>query len=757
MKRTIEKKFSVFSLRINSQFPFIHFDVFRTIYSVNEKSCEFSIKGVLLTLILALLPRYWDACPWDAGTGIAIGGAIAVLWTIFTFIRFRIKVRKLDEAAAYKPAPKAYNQAPPPRQKIIETEAPTTTFDVTKKYFIAKYSDEIAFWKTEGCRYLILTETAADMTLFLADNENYKHYRPYLCHIDTVVQLANMIGCHRIRMITESGSYTRPLTDITSQPYNDLLEDTLKSQDELFVVVAHSEDGAHYITSDDSLIVCLSKRDADALGLQLSTRNEVQSVNVQELRDIVVQVDGLCILDGNKTALYNKPNTHVLPILDRIKPIDINQQTTHHDLNAPAQPNTSHDTTCWNSDFATHTQRYVDEDDITKNTIFAKNTFLSFDGNKTMRNSNVLLLGGTERGEYNRYSNFIIPNMLTQSCNFVTIDSHGALTESVHDQLKELGYEVMVLNLKDFTPSDKYNPFDYLETDAGVQSLSEVFIQNTRMDASKNSYDPFVERSERIILQACISYLLNTQPKNKHNFSSVHEFLNTNNPEMLREIFANAISNAPSDDVAKCFKTVSEMSPKNLMSILISLKMRLIMFGMTAFQNITNEDTIDLYSMQEGKKALFIIAPPNNNGFNVIATMLLSQLMHITLAFGRNKNKHLRFFINATTSSGYISDLCRTIPMARASNASVVLAVSTIGQLQSMYPDVWDSASSAMDSLLYLGSDDKSTIDYTAKRIISSKTLDKSLTEITTDLTLLKEDECIVMIQGIKPFKDKKF
>jgi type IV secretory pathway TraG/TraD family ATPase VirD4 len=94
--------------------------------------------------------------------------------------------------------------------------------------------------------------------------------------------------------------------------------------------------------------------------------------------------------------------------------------------------------------------------------------------------------------------------------------------------------------------------------------------------------------------------------------------------------------------------------------------------------------------------------------------------------------------------------------MARASNSSVVLSVSNIGQLQAMYPDVWDSASDSMDSLLYLGSDDTSTIDYTAKCILNSKTLDKPLTEITTGLTLLKEDECIVMIRGIQPFKDKK-
>ena len=318
MQRTIEQKFNTLSLRINNHFPFIHFDVFRTIYSVNGQSCEFSIKGVLLTLILALLPNFWDACLWNTGTGITIGVVIAVLWNVFAFMRFRAKVRKLKEMAACEPEPEVYHRAPPPQQKIITKEAPVTKFDVTKRYFIAKCGSQIAFNQTEECRYLILAETDANMRLLLADNEDLKHYKPSLCHIDTVVQLADRNGCNGIKMITESGSYTRPLTDITSQPYHDMLEDTLKSQDELFAIVTYSENGGYYITSDCGLVVCLSMMDADALGLQASTRYEVKALNIKELRDIVARTGGLCILDGSKSALYYKQKEHVLPILDRM-------------------------------------------------------------------------------------------------------------------------------------------------------------------------------------------------------------------------------------------------------------------------------------------------------------------------------------------------------------------------------------------------------------------------------------------------------
>lgn len=318
MQKTIEQKFSTLSLSINNHFPFIHLNVFRTIYSVNGQSCEFSLKGVLLTLILALLPNFWDACPWNMGIGIAIGAVIAVLWNIFAFMRFRAKVRKLEEMAAYESEPEAYHRAPPPKQKKYQKEAPATKFDVTKKYFIAKYGTQIAFNQTEECCYLILAETDADMRLLLADNKNLQYYKPSLCHIDTVVQLANMIGCNGIKMITDSGSYTRPLTDITSQAYHDMLEDTLKSQDELFAIVTYSEDGAYYITSDRGLAVCLSVMEADALGLQTSMRYEIKAMNVKMLRDVVAQTGGLCILDSSKTMLYCKPKEHVLSVLDRM-------------------------------------------------------------------------------------------------------------------------------------------------------------------------------------------------------------------------------------------------------------------------------------------------------------------------------------------------------------------------------------------------------------------------------------------------------
>lgn len=414
---------------------------------------------------------------------------------------------------------------------------------------------------------------------------------------------------------------------------------------------------------------------------------------------------------------------------------------------APAATTSPSNKVDWNTDFETHAGCYA-VSGVENNTVFSKDVYLALDSKKTMRNSNVFLVGDINDDARHCFAGI---NMWTQDSSFVVVDTDDTLLKQTSKRLRERGYYVQVLNLADITESDKYNPLDYCTNAASVESLSKVLLQNTRPAID----DPFVETAAIRTLQASILHVLHTNPYNKRTFAEVYNFVNTYDAEQIIDIFKREISQAFSKDEEACFSAATRIPPNMMKNVMFELRSRLIPFAVEFVQRVVNTSTIDLHIMQTDRKALFIIVP-EKEPTNVLAPILISQLTHIAAVTGREGSRHLHFFINDIKSCGYIHDLCPTMHTARAHNMSISLSMSTIQQLSSIYPHEWESMLNACDTLLYFGLKDAATINCVAEAIHASGTMNNTKEDIKAELASLDEKECIVMIRGIKPFKNEK-
>lgn len=452
-----------------------------------------------------------------------------------------------------------------------------------------------------------------------------------------------------------------------------------------------------------------------------------------------------------------------------------------------AESGTAH----FEDDLKTYNKKFTEPFDSPKNDgennmILSQNVYLSLNQQKTLRNNNVLVVGGSGSGK-SRF--FVKPNILQANCNYIVTDPAGELLTATGGFLESQGYEIRVFNLVEMAKSNQYNPFNYIRDDLGVLMMINCLIKNTNPDG-KTGGDPFWEKSETALLQALCFYLIKYCPKHQQNFSSVMKLLraaevdenNASYKSKLDRMFDEVAIKDPHSIALKQYLTFKMGAGKTLKSILISCSVRLTVFNMKQIENLTKVDTIDLGTMGEGKKALFVIIPAADSTFNFLVSMMYSQLFETLYFMGDTKYKFqcptpVRFLLDEFANIGQIPEFTKKLATMRKYDISCSVILQNLAQIKTMYKDDWESIVGNCDSFLFLGGQEYSTLEYISKELGKTtitvrsrgmsrgKSSSSSLNFNQTARDLMAPDEimkmpkdtCIILINGLTPFKDKKF
>ena len=90
------------------------------------------------------------------------------------------------------------------------------------------------------------------------------------------------------------------------------------------------------------------------------------------------------------------------------------------------------------------------------------------------KSTSALIAAGTGTGK----ADWIKTNLLQMDENFIVVDPNGDYVKTVGNALKENGYKVQVLNLKEPKKGVHYNPFAYDFEDSRVQNLVDAILKN---------------------------------------------------------------------------------------------------------------------------------------------------------------------------------------------------------------------------------------------------------------------------------------
>ena len=404
---------------------------------------------------------------------------------------------------------------------------------------------------------------------------------------------------------------------------------------------------------------------------------------------------------------------------------------------------------------------------------------------KNARNKNVLVVGGSGSGK-TRF--WLKPNLLQCHSSYVVTDPKGTIVLECGQAMLKNGYKVKVLNTINFKKSMHYNPFAYVHSEKDILKLVTTLMTNTKGEGSGG--DPFWEKSERLLLTALIAYLHYEAPVEEQNFATLLEMLNTmqvleddeeyQNPVDL--LFEELAKKKPNSFAGRQYKLYKLAAGKTAKSILISCGARLAVFDIAELREVTAYDELELDTLGDRKTALFLIMSDTDDSFNFLISMCYTQLFNLLCekaddVYGGRLPVHVRCLIDECANIGQIPNLEKLVATIRSREISACLVLQARSQLKAIYKDNADTIVGNMDSQIFLGGSEPTTLKDLSE-MLGKETIDAFNTSDTRgnspsygtsfqklghellsrdEIAVLDGGKCILQLRGVRPFLSDKY
>ena len=418
---------------------------------------------------------------------------------------------------------------------------------------------------------------------------------------------------------------------------------------------------------------------------------------------------------------------------------------------------------------------------------------------KNARNKNVLVIGGSGSGK-TRF--FLKPNLMQLHSSYVVTDPKGSVVCEVGKLLERNNYKIKIFNTINFKKSMHYNPFAYIHSEKDILKLVTTLITNTKGDGK--SGDEFWTKAETLLYCALIGYIHYEAPPEEQNFTTLLEFINAMEVREDDEEYKNPVdrmfeeleAEKPNHFAVRQYKKYSLAAGKTAKSILVSCGARLAPFDIAELREITMYDELELDTLGDKiflnekdkkdkrfqKTALFLIMSETDSTFNFLISMIYTQLFNLLCekaddVYGGRLPVHVRCLIDEAANIGQIPNLEKLVATIRSREISACLVLQAQSQLKALYKDNADTIIGNMDSRLFLGGAEpttlkelnqslgKETIDTyntgesrgrEVSHSLNYQKLGKDLATID-ELAVLDGGKCILQLRGVRPFMSNKY
>ena len=403
------------------------------------------------------------------------------------------------------------------------------------------------------------------------------------------------------------------------------------------------------------------------------------------------------------------------------------------------------------------------------------------------RNLNACIIGSSGSGK-TRF--WLTPQLLQAHSSYVVVDPKGGVLGQVGYFLqKKRGYKIKVFNSIDFSKSMHYNPLAYIKNEADILKFVNALISNTKGEGKEG--DPFWTKAETLLYCALIAYIIFEGPAEDRNMNTLVDMISGMEVKEDDEDFMNAVDymfaglekRKPDCFAVKQYKKYKLSSGKTAKSILISCGARLAPFDIPQLREIMSYDELELDRMGDRKTATFFVISDTDSTYNFLVALAFSQMFNLLCERADNVHggrlpHHVRVLWDEAANTGQVPGLEKLVAVIRSREVSLVLLYQQLAQCKAIYDKHAETILGNMDSVVFLGGREASTIkeiseNWLGKATISMQTEGRSRgqsesynqntqrlgRELRTpsELATMPGDKCILQLRGLPPFFSKKY
>ena len=424
------------------------------------------------------------------------------------------------------------------------------------------------------------------------------------------------------------------------------------------------------------------------------------------------------------------------------------------------------------------------------NVILTKTEFLTMNTRPknpaNARNLNACIIGSSGSGK-TRF--WLTPQLLQAHSSYVCVDPKGGVLSQVGAFLQRRGYQVKVFNSIDFSKSMHYNPLSYIHNEADILKFVDTLIANTKGEGKEG--DPFWTKAETLLYCALIAYIIFEAPAEDRNINTLVDMISGMDVKEDDESYMNAVDymfkglekRKPDCFAVKQYKKYKLASGKTAKSILISCGSRLAPFDIPQLREIMSYDELELDRIGDRKTAVFFTISDTTPTYNFIVALAFSQMFNLLCERADNVHggrlpHHVRVLWDEAANTGQVPSLEKLVAVIRSREVSLCLFYQQYAQCKAIYKDNAETILGNMDSVVFLGGRESSTIkeiseNWLGKATISMQTEGRSRgqsesynqntqrlgRELMTpsELATMPGDKCILQLRGLPPFFSPKY
>ena len=403
------------------------------------------------------------------------------------------------------------------------------------------------------------------------------------------------------------------------------------------------------------------------------------------------------------------------------------------------------------------------------------------------RNLNACVIGSSGSGK-TRF--WLTPQLLQAHSSYVVVDPKGGtLAQCGYFLQKKKGYKVKVFNSIDFSKSMHYNPMAYIKTESDVLKFVNALIANTKGDGKEG--DEFWTKAETLLYCALVAYIVFEGPEEERNMNTLVEMINSMEVREDDESFKNAVDymfdglakRNPQHFAVRQYAKYKLASGKTAKSILISCGARLVPFDIAELREIMSYDELELDKLGDEKTALFFLISDTDTTYNFIVALAFSQMFNLLCERADNKYggrlpHHVRVLWDEAANTGQVPGLEKIVAVIRSREVSLTLFYQAMSQCKALYKDNAETIMGNMDSIVFLGGREASTLkdiseNWLGKATISMQTDSRTRGQsesyglntqrlgrellTTSEITTMSGNKCLLQLRGLPPFFSPKY